>query len=156
VLQRTLGSRERPSWFDDSTRRVLDGAAALVAATGPRELGQLTTELIGAQLYRAIHDAGEGLWFDLWFAELADAARSRLDRAVGGGEWRPMYWLLHGLAAIAPPSLVPTLPSRGVVRSLRADPAPPSWLFDATRIATTGEVWQMRDTYGTRYAVIAG
>lgn len=32
----------------------------------------------------------------------------------------------------------------------------PSWLFAATRIAATGEIWRMRDTYGTRYAVIAG
>jgi hypothetical protein len=156
VLQRALGSKERPTWFDDSTRRVLDGAATLVAATDPRELEQLTTELVGAQLYRAIHDTREGLRFDWWFAELADATRNRLDRAVGSDEWRPTYWLLHGLAAIAPPSLVPTLPSRGFVRSLRADPAPPSWLFDATRIAATGEMWRMRDTYGTRYAVIAG
>ncbi len=94
--------------------------------------------------------------FDWWFAELADATRSRLDRAAGSDEWRPSFWLLHGLAAIAPPALVPELPSRGFVRSLRADPAPPSWLFDVTRIAATGEVWWMRDTYGTRYAVIAG
>ena len=156
MLQRTLGSKERPSWFDDSIRRVLDRATTLVAATGPRDLEQLTSELLGAELYRAIHDTPEGLWFDWWFAELADATRSRLDRAAGSDEWRPPFWLLHGLAAIAPPALVPELPSRGFVRSLHADPAPPSWLFDATRIVATGEVWRMRDTYGTRYAVIAG
>ena len=156
MLQRTLGSQERPAWFDDSIGRVLDGAAALVAATGPRELEQLTTQLVGAELYRAIHDTREGLRFDWWFAELTNATHNRLDQAVGSGEWRSSYWLLHGLAAIAPPALVPTLPSRGFVKSLRADPAPPSWLFDATRIAATGEVWRMRDTYGTRYAVIAG
>ena len=89
MLQRALGSQERPAWFDDSIRGVFDGAAALVAATGPRELQQLTTELVGAELYRAIHDTGEGLRFDWWFAELADATRNRLDRAVGSGEWRP-------------------------------------------------------------------
>lgn len=156
VLRRTLGSNERPAWFDDSTRRALDGAAALVAATGPRELEQLTTKLVGAELYRAIHDARQDLRFDWWFAELADAARNRLAQAVGSEEWRPPFWLLHGLAAIAPPALVPTLPSRGFVKSLRAEPAPPLWLSDATRIAATGEVWWMRDTYGTRYAVMAG
>lgn len=156
MLQRALGSQERPAWFDESIRRVLDGAVALVASTGPRELEQLTTELVGAELYRAIHDTREGLRFDWWFAELADATRNRLDRALVSGEWRPYYWLLHGLAAVAPPALVPMLPSRGFVKSLHADPAPPSWLFDATRIAATGEIWRMRDTYGTRYAVIAG
>lgn len=156
MLQRTFGSKERPAWFDDSIRRVLDGAAALVAATGPRELEQLTTELVGAELHRVIHDVRDGLRFDWWFAELADATHSRLDHAVGSDGWRSPFWLLHGLAAIAPPALVPKLPSRGFVKSLRADPAPPSWLFDATRIAATGEVWRMHDTYGTRYAVIAG
>ncbi len=156
MLQRTFGSKERPAWFDDSIRRVLDGAAALVAATGPRELEQLTSELVGAQLHRAIHNTREGLRFDWWFAELTDTTRECLDRAVESDEWRPPYWLLHGLAAIAPPARVPNLPNRGFVKSLRADPAPPSWLFHATRIAATGEVWRMRDTYGTRYAVIAG
>jgi len=156
MLQRTLGSKERPAWFDTSIHRVLDGAAVLVAATGPRQLEQLTTELVGAELYRAIHDKGDGLRFDWWFAELADATRNRLDRAIGSDEWRAPYWLLHGLAAIAPPALVPKLPSRGFVKSLRADAAPPSWLFDATRVAATGEAWWLRDTYGTRYAVIAG
>lgn len=156
VLQQTFGSKERPAWFDGSISSVLDGASALVAATDPRELEQLTTELVGVELYRAIHDVKEHLRFDWWFAELADAARNRLDRAVGSDEWRPPFWLLHGLTAIAPPALVPKLPSRGFVRSLRADPAPPSWLLDATRVAATGEVWRMRDTYGTRYAVIAG
>lgn len=155
VLQRTFGSQERPAWFDDAIGRVLDGAGGLLAASGPRELEQLTTELVGAQLYAAIHDTGAGLRFDWWFAELADATRRRLDQSAGDGvDWRPSFWLLHGLAAIAPPALVPARPSRGLVRSLRADPAPPSWLADATRIVATGEVWRMRDRYGTRYAVI--
>lgn len=156
MLQRTFGSNERPAWFDDAVRGVLDGADALVDETGPRELERLTTELVGAQLRRAIQDVGSGLRFDWWFAELADATRRRLDRAAGSDEWRAPYWLLHGLAAIAPPALIPKLPSRGFVKSLRADPAPPSWLFDATRNAPTGDIWRMRDTYGTRYAVIAG
>ncbi len=157
MLQRTFGSQGRPAWFDDSIRRVLDGAAALVASTSPCELEQLTTELVGAQLYRAIHDIREGLRFDWWFAELADATSNRLDQEIGSGEWRPgYYWLLHGLAAIAPPALVPKLPGAAFVKALHADPAPPSWLLDATRIAATGEIWRMRDTYGTRYAVIAG
>jgi hypothetical protein len=153
--RRTFGSAERPAWFDDAIGQVLDGAGALVSVNGPRELEQLTTELIGAQLHTAIHDRGEGLRFDWWFAELADATRRRLDQDAGGEDWRPAFWLLHGLAAIAPPALVPARPSRALVKSLRADPAPPSWLLDATRIVATGEVWRMRDRYGTRYAVIS-
>lgn len=156
VLQRTFGSKERPGWFDGSIRTVIDGATALLAATGPRELEQLTTELIGTELYQALHGRGEGLRFDWWFTELADATRSQLAAMVGNDEWRPLHWLLHGLAAIAPGHLAPALPTRGFVKSLRADPAPPAWLFEATRVATTGEIWWMRDAYGTRYAVIAG
>jgi len=155
ILRRTFGSKERPAWFDDAIGRVLDGADALVTATGPRELEQLTSELIGAELHRALHDVREGLRFDWWFAELADATRRRLDQTAGGDTWRPAYWLLHGLAAIATPALVPTLPTRGFVKALHADPAPPGWLFDATRVAATGDVWRMRDASGTRYAVIA-
>lgn len=154
ALQRMLGSKERPAWFDEAITRVLDGADALLAADGPRELEQLTTELVGAQLFAAIHETGEGLRFGWWFAELAEATRDRFEKAIGSDGWRSPFWLLHGLAAIARPGLAPTMPSRRVVTSLRAAP-PPRWLFDATRITATGEVCLMRDTYGTRYAVIA-
>lgn len=153
VLRRTFGSTERPAWFDDSIGHVLDGAAALVGAAGPGELEQRTTELVGAQLHRATQDVRRDLRFGWFFAELADACRARLDAEAGGDGWRPSLWLLHGLAAIAPPALVPRLPSRGFVKSLRADLPP--WLGAATRVAATGEVWRMRDAYGTRYAVIA-
>ncbi|MGL5865790.1 MAG: hypothetical protein ACRCYX_07940 [Dermatophilaceae bacterium] len=156
MFQQAFGSNERPEWFDDSIRTVLDGARALLDVTGPRELEQLTAELVGAELHRAIRDVKSGLRFDWWFTDVADATRRRLESAAGSDEWRAPYWLLHGLAAIAPPELAPKLPTRGFVKSLRADPAPPSWLWDATRSAPTGDIWWMRDTYGTRYAVIAG
>jgi len=116
-------------------------ASAAGAAGGRGPPGRARRAATGAATAGArVPRAREDLRFDWWFAELADAARNSLAQAVGSEEWRPPFWLLHGLAAIAPPALVPTLPSRGFVKSLRAEPAPPLWLSDATRIAATSEV----------------
>jgi hypothetical protein len=59
-LERLLQPRERPAWFEASITRVLENASALPAARGPRELEQLTAELLGAELHRAAHEEDEG------------------------------------------------------------------------------------------------
>ncbi|MGH3767921.1 MAG: hypothetical protein ACRDS0_20225 [Pseudonocardiaceae bacterium] len=158
-----LGPRQRPEWFDPSIKTVLDGADVVMAARGPRELEQLTAELVGAELHRAVHGEGKGLWFDWWFEELAAAAAARIREEVGSrdGGWVPPWRLLHGLTSIGSPALqsVARTAVRRVSKELRGDPAlrrQPDWLRLLAKVTATGEVWEMRDAYGARIALIAG
>jgi len=123
-LERLMKPRERPAWFGPSITRVLENASALPAARGPRELEQLTAELLGGELHRAVQEGNSGLWFDWWLAELVDAAAARIKQDA---EWKPAFWLLHGLGALATPGLLGEMPLRQAkawVRDKAADPLP--------------------------------
>ena len=158
-----LGPPSRPAWFDSSIKAVLDRAGVVMAARGPRELEQATAELVGAELHRVLREEREGMWFSWWFEELAAAAGARIREEVGGrdGGWGPAWRLLHGLTSIGSPELAST--ARSVLhrakKELRGDPVvrqQPDWLSCLARIRASGEVWEMRDAYGTRIALIAG
>lgn len=158
-----LGPPQRPTWFDSSSEAVLDRAGVVMAARGPRELEQATAELVGAELYRVVREERGGLWFSWWFEELAEAATVRIREEVGSGDgaWEPPWRLLHGLTSIGSPTLqsrAQTALSRAR-EELRGDAAvrqQPNWLRQLARITASGEVWEMRDAYGARIAVIAG
>jgi hypothetical protein len=146
---------------------VLDKAEPVLAAAGLRELEQVTAELLGGELHRALSDEAAGLWFDWWFEELASAAAVRVrdgagsvgDAAGGSVGWRPAWRLLHGLALIGPPELRQAALSaisrarRNLPRGM--DGREPSWLDHHARVAATGEAWTLRDAYGTRLGVIS-
>lgn len=147
-----MGQRTRPGWFDAATKNVLDGVGALDAARGPRELEQLTVELLGAEMYAELQEDQGGFWFAWWFEELIDAAAARVMEADAETS---AYLLLHGLAAVGTPALAAMAATAcRRVRKLVADV--PEWLDDLPRVAATGEVFRMRDAYGTRFAVLAG
>lgn len=102
------------------------------------------------------------MWFSRWFEELAEAATARI-REVGSrdGAWESPWRLLHGLTSIGSPALQ-SIARRALDRAkkeLRGDSAmwqQPDWLRQLARITATGEVWEMRDVYGARIALIAG
>ena len=133
----------RPRWFGSAIQGVLDGAVALGSAAGPREVEQITAELIGAELFRVLEAGEGGLRFSAWFEELVGAAQG-LDGEHG-------VRLLYGLAAIASPDHAEVC--RKAVQGVAGEP---EWLDDLLRISATGEVFRMRDGYGTRFGVIAG
>lgn len=163
VLQALRGSRQQPGWFEPSIKAVLDRAGVLMAARGPRELEQATAELLGAQLHRVLQEEREGMWFSWWFAELTEATAVRIREEAGGreGAWEPLWRLLHGLTSIGSPALRSAAQTaltdvKKKLRGVAAVREQPGWLRQLARIAATGEVWQMRDAYGARIAVIAG
>ncbi len=103
------------------------------------------------------------MWFGWWFEELTEAATARIREEVGSraNGWEPPWRLLHGLASIGSPALR-SITRRALDRAkkeLRGDAAvrqQPDWLRHLARITATGEVWEMRDAYGARIALIAG
>jgi hypothetical protein len=163
ALQALLSPRQRPAWFDSASKAVLDRAGVLMVARGPRELEQTTAELLGAELHRVLSEERAGLWFSWWFEELAEAATARIREEVGhrNGTWEPAWRLLHGLTSIGSPALQ-SLAHRALKsakKELRGEAAlqqQPDWLWQLARITATGEVWEMRDAYGARIALIAG
>jgi hypothetical protein len=154
--------RERPDWFDRSMTAVLDQAGLLMRAQGPRELDQATAELLGAELHRVVRDESRGMWFDWLFEEIAGAATTRVrDGASRSDEaWEASWRLLHGLTSIGSPPLR-WVAHQALARARKALPAgararQPGWLPLLPKLGATGEVWEMHDVYGTRFAVIAG
>ena len=153
---------ERPGWFDTAIAGILGRTGAVLAARGPRQLEQAVAELIGAELYRALREERGGMWFDWLFEELADAAAVRVGEQSRrqDGAWAGPWRLLHGLTSIGSPALrsiaqdalavaAKELPAGAVARQ-------PEWLGLLPHVAATGDVWEMRDAYGTRFAVMAG
>jgi hypothetical protein len=162
AMQSLLGPPQRPAWFDSSSKAVLDRAGVVMAARGPRELEQATAELLGTELHRVLREEREGMWFSWWFEELTEAATARIREEVSsqGNRWEPPWRLLHGLTSIGSPALQSTA-RRALGRAkkeLRGDAAmwqQPDWLRQLARTMATGEVWEMRDAYGARIALIA-
>jgi hypothetical protein len=162
AMQSLLGPPQRPAWFDSSSKAVLDRAGVVMAARGPRELEQATAELLGTELHRVLREECEGMWFSWWFEELTEAATARIREEVSsqGNRWEPPWRLLHGLTSIGSPALQSTA-RRALGRAkkeLRGDAAmwqQPDWLRQLARTMATGEVWEMRDAYGARIALIA-
>ncbi len=150
-----------PAWFAPAVDAALDDVDRLLAAQGPGELEQAATELIGAQLHARLHsDNPDGLWFDWWTGELATTAADRVLQTAdqpASGAWRAPWRLLHALLSIGTPPLTAhtrteidrCAPALGPLGDL------PSWLSLMPRVKATGELWQLRDAYGTRRAVIA-
>lgn len=156
-LPRLLGPPERPAWFDPSIKRVLDGAVGLMPVQGARELEQLTAELLGAELHRAVHE-GKGLWLAWWFAELAEAATAQIVEDEEGGALGPAFRLLHGMGLLGTPGAAAQVSATlsRARKCARTETGLPEWLKYAPTVQATGDVVRMRDAYGTRLGVIAG
>jgi len=134
-----------------------------MAARGPRELEQVTAELLGAELHRVLREEREGLWFTWWLQEFVEAATARIRKELDsrGSAWEAPWRLLHGLASIGPPTLQASVQSAldRTRKALRKDATArqqPKWLRQLAGITATGEMWEMRDAYGTRIALIVG
>ncbi|MCK9900619.1 hypothetical protein CC117_20845 [Parafrankia colletiae] len=154
-----LRAEETPGWFLPAIDETLAGADVVLAADGPRALEEATSLLLGRQLRRAVDEDAVG-WFDWWLVELVGglAVRIRGELGRGGAGWEAPWRLLFGIASIAVPSLASRAlaAARGLLADVVRAADQPGWLHEMAEIAATGEVWQMRDAYGTRLAVIAG
>lgn len=83
-----FGPPQRPGWFDSSIARILRQGDAVMTATSPRELEQVTAELTGGEVHWTLREMRKGLWFEWWFRELARAAGGARQGRSGPGWWR--------------------------------------------------------------------
>ncbi|KPM56022.1 hypothetical protein ACG83_12670 [Frankia sp. R43] len=158
-LRSRLRRGEEPTWFQPAIEEILDDAGVVLSADGPRALEETTSTMLGRQLRLAVRDELGGK-FDWWLLEviaaLAEHARGELE--AGSDGWEAPWRLLYGIASVAVPPLAfgATSALRSLVPHLLGVAPELSWLDALLEIAATGEVWKMRDAYGTRLAVIAG
>lgn len=153
---------EPPEWYDPAIDRILDQTEALLSANSPRELEQTVAGLVAAEMHRALNEEQPGLWFDRLVGELIDAAAVRITDDPGSSDpgWAASWRLLYGLSAIIMPGLQ-AVALQTIAQVRKALPAEavasqPDWLTLLPKIAATGDVREMHDVYGTRFAVIAG
>jgi hypothetical protein len=162
VLASRVGNNSRPDWYDSSSKTVLDQADVLMTAQGPRELEQATAELLGAELYSLVHGEPQCGRLDLWIGEFVEAVKARIREKAGSptAAWEGPLRLLHGLTSIGPRPL--RMAAQDALRDVKHDlkraaarRKQPAWLKLLPQVTATGDVWDMRDAYGTRLAVIA-
>jgi hypothetical protein len=157
-----FNTAEPPKWFDPAIDRILDRAEGLLAAQSPRELEQMVAELLGAEMHRALNEERSGLWFEWLVKELIDSAEVRITEDPGPSDpaWAASWRLLYGLTSIVTPALMSfALETLALAREALPSGAAagqPDWLTALPKIAATGDVQEMHDVYGTRFAVIAG
>ncbi|SRR6266487_744721 len=133
------------AWWPERIGDVLAGAGGLLDAGGPRELEQATAELIGGVLHRALAEETMGFALQAWLGALVDDAGERASLEN--------WYLLHGVAAIAPEALAVSA-RHGIERLGAHGLTGPEWLAWMSGVAPTGEVHVLRDAYGSRFGVV--
>src|SRR5947208_11060603 len=133
------------AWWPERIDEVLTGAVGLLDAAGPRELEQATAELIGGVLHRALAQETMGFALQAWLGALIEETSER----VSVESW----YLLHGIAAIAPEAQA-TQAREGIERMNGRGLSGPEWLAWTPGVTPTGEVQVLRDAYGSRFGVV--
>ncbi|MFE0654721.1 hypothetical protein ACFVZH_40170 [Streptomyces sp. NPDC059534] len=151
----------RRDWFGPSFSALLDEAEVLLGAEGPRQLEDMTACLLGARVHQAVQE-GWPLALGDWTMGLIDAAegraRERLVSGAPGGQ--AALLLLYGLSSVGSPVIAPAALDavsrlRPVVRGSQVASALPQWRDAVAKLRMTGDIWVLRDVYGSRLGVIA-
>ncbi|PYC76901.1 hypothetical protein C7C46_21160 [Streptomyces tateyamensis] len=160
-LQRLAGAGSaRPDWFGPSIEGILDEAEVLLDAQGPRQLEDMTARLLGAHVHKAVQDE-HSLFLGNWVEELIAVAERRARLPVAGAPGsRAANLLLHGLTSVGSPAVAHMADAalsrlQPVVNGADSGEDWPDWLNSAAKPLMTGDVWTMRDVYGSRLGVIA-
>jgi hypothetical protein len=97
------GGAEEARWWRDSHERVLQQARALDWPSGLSAIEDQACELVGGQFYDNLQAHDGGHHQAQWLRALVEHAGAALRRAVtDGGDWRPLWTLLYGVALTAP------------------------------------------------------
>jgi hypothetical protein len=97
------GGADEAPWWRDSHERVLQKARALDWPSRLPAIEDQTCELVGGQFYDNLQAHEGGHHQAQWLRALAEHVGAALREAVtGGGDWRPLWTLLYGMALTAP------------------------------------------------------
>jgi hypothetical protein len=155
---RPPGAPARPAWFKVAINSVLEGAEALVTAEGPREIEETTAALLGAELDLVVQNKNTGLFFDDWFEDLVATATAQIKASslVGDDSGERPWRLLQGLSSLTSSEVRQTV--RIALRRAgkwRRGKSESPWVGQLGSIAAVGDVWELRDAYGTRFGMVA-
>lgn len=96
------GAKDAP-WWHDSHESVLRKARALDWSSRLSGIEEQTCDLVGGQFYDNLQAHHEGHHRAQWLRALVERAGTALrDAITDGGEWRPLWSLLYGVALTTP------------------------------------------------------
>ncbi|SET18239.1 hypothetical protein [Nonomuraea wenchangensis] len=164
LLELLLGTAG-DQWWPDSQNAIIERLADLPAHS-PLRLENAVVDLVGEELWTRTQTETMGFHWDQYLAALADLVRDKIQ--IGsrtGGQVDDLWQLLHGLAAMTPPSSGQMLrrdPDLAVQEAIKDTTAAlakagiaPGWPSDILRAASAGEPLLLADAYGSRYALLA-
>ncbi|MFD9467422.1 hypothetical protein, partial [Streptomyces sp. NPDC060027] len=133
----------------------------LLGAESPRRLEDMTAGQLGARVHETVRE-GHSLALGDWIGWLIDAAEERVrERLVSGvPDGQAALLLLHGLSSVGSPAIARTgleavSRLRPVVRGSQVASALPQWRDAVAKLRMTGDIWVLRDVYGSRLGVVA-
>ncbi|AQZ69465.1 unnamed protein product [[Actinomadura] parvosata subsp. kistnae] len=152
-------------WWPGSHRAIIERLAGLPAGS-PLRLENAVVDLVGEEMWARTQAETMGFHWDQYLASLADLVRDRIRRAARtGGQVDDLWRLLHGLAAMTPPSSGEMLrrdPDPAVRAAVEDSTAAlaeagvgPGWPGEVLRAAPAGEPLLLTDVYGSRHALVA-
>jgi hypothetical protein len=132
----------------------------------PLRLENAVVDLVGEELWARTQTESMGFHWDQYLACLADLVRDEIRSAARtGGLVDDLWRMLHGLAAMTPPSSGemlrrdPDLAVREAVKvtttALAEAGIAPGWPREILRATPAGEPLLLADEYGSRYALLA-
>ncbi|NJP90397.1 hypothetical protein HCN51_13195 [Nonomuraea sp. FMUSA5-5] len=164
VFESLLGTAG-DQWWPGSHRAIIERLAGLPVGS-PLRLESAVVDLVGEEMWARTQAETMGFHWDQYLASLADLVRDRIRHAArAGGQVDDLWRLLHGLAAMTPPSggemlrRDPDLAVREAVEdstaALAEAGAVPGWPGEVLRAAPAGEPLLLTDVYGSRHALVA-
>ncbi|WP_344897368.1 hypothetical protein [Nonomuraea antimicrobica] len=165
MLFESLMGTAGDQWWPDSHNAIIERLADLPAHS-PLRLENAVVDLVGEELWARTQTETMGFHWDQYLASLADLVRDEIQMAARtGGPTSDLWRLLHGLAAMTPPSSGQTLrrdPDLAVREAIKDTTTAlakagiaPGWPSEILRATPTGEPLLLADEYGSRYALLA-
>lgn len=152
-------------WWPDSHNALLNRLATLPDHSSLR-LENAVVDFVGEELWARTQTETMGFHWDQYLASLSDLVRDEIRMAVDEGEEIHDLWrLLHGLAAMTPPSTGqmlrrdPDLAIREALgeseKALAKAGIAPGWPTEVLRAAPAGDPLLVADGFGSRFALLA-